>query len=173
MHWETYLQIRKESKQENKVNLLDGGDRVISDRHEKNLIFSFEKDILHQPLYVMQYISKLGKIYWFCHMGESVGETFETEMGTQQGSRRVLPIPSLLNWNLSNLPFLEYWLWECYWCCWALPDYMKRWVYLWLASTAIEIHILRTHLLARLSWLPSGNWHIPLLIIKVMWHMYS
>lgn len=95
----------------------------------------------------------------------------------QNGTRRVLLMPSLVHWSESNLPFFEYLLWERCWWWWSLLTYMERWVHLWLAAAMPELRLKspvpRTHLLAQFSWLPGGNWHIPLLIIKVMRHVYS
>lgn len=82
-------------------------------------------------------------------------------------------VSSLLHWAESNLPFFEYLLWECCWFCWSPSIYMERWVHLWLVAARHQLLIFKTHPLTQVSWLPSGNWHFPLLIILVMWHMYS
>lgn len=107
----------------------------------------------------------------------------------QQACTGLLYMPSLLHWAESNSPFFEYFGWEWRWRMgsgWrvsprvpgeaAAPLIGSNFHYPgqknrknWDSGTLS----LRTHLLALLSWLPSSNWHIPLLIIKVMWHMHS
>lgn len=88
---------------------------------------------------VMQCISKPLTIYQSCRIPLVLGESYDAEMqiisvGTedrqyacaQQGSRRVLSVPSLLHWAESNLPFFEYLLWECCRCWWSPLAYIRE-----------------------------------------------